>query len=29
LQTPPRPLIDSSHCANVAKLQLGEVPSLS
>jgi len=28
-QTPPMPLIDSSHCANVAKLQLGDVPSLN
>jgi hypothetical protein len=28
LQTPPTPLIDALHCCKVAKVQLGEVPSL-
>jgi hypothetical protein len=29
LQTPPPPLIDALHCCKVAKVQLGEVPSLN
>jgi hypothetical protein len=29
LQTPPTPLIDALHCCKVAKVQLGEVPSLN
>ena len=29
MQTPPTPLIDALHCCKVAKVQLGEVPSLN